>query len=328
MLSTNDEARYPHDRNRAASRDQLPGLGMKSYLVRAKAGKPIGPLPANLILRGVELRRVPFDAEVREEGTAEWVPLASVDEFYDAMGLDDEQTGQNERPAFDPVGEGEGDEATRILSSLWSDEPTGVAGQRQAAPPGLPPPPAPGVAPTTNTAPQEPRLPPLPHPPNGAPQPKGAPQPRPGPLPVPRPPAGPPLANRPVPLPSPLSAGPPAAPTPPASAPQQAPRLTPEASELMDADEDDDDVKIVRSISGAEAPRNSRPSFQVRPAAGDPNHPSSRPPPAYVPDRPDELTAPAQRLVRQQEIIRRALAYITTALVVALLVLVAVLLLR
>ncbi len=326
---------------------------MTSYEVRVKGRKKVvGPLPIDLIVRGLELKRVPFDAEVREAGTKDWVPLSSIDEFYEAMGLDDEQTQVHQRPRFDTSSEIAGDEATRVLSSLWTDRPPGAApglarSRHASLPAPLPPSPRPGLPP-----PQAPRppvaasvpppqqlldagtdeastalvdgfavagaraapsssarvLPPLPPPPV-----------------VPaRPPSA--LASR--------QSAPPGAPPaslPPALPPPQArpPRMTPsaEAGALMDADEDDEDVRVVRDISGARPLPTAKATFPVRPAAGEPARPSQAPP-AYRPDLPDELTAPARRLLVEQARTRQALAWTSAALGVALVVLVLVLLLR
>ncbi len=360
---------------------------MTSYEVRVRNRKPIGPLPADLIVRGLELRRVPFDAQVREEGTTEWVPLASVDEFYEAMGLDDAKTRLNQPPVFDTTDESAGDEATRVLSSLWSDDaPPGPVGphrgqRAQRNPPSmaLPPAPSPPGAPQRpGPQPNMRRLPAVPQPPSRpaakAPPPargperhlaeagtyeaptavvdrldvasaslasgpgraSGPPPPRPlppipslPPAPTFRPPPGTPPARR-VSQPSPGLAPVLGPPVPPAPVPARSPMLTPspEAAALMDADEDDDDVRVVRDISETNRPPDgAKQSYSVRPAAGAPASPSQCPP-AYRPDHADELTAPARRLVKEQERTRKALAWVSAALGLVLLVLTAVLLLR
>jgi hypothetical protein len=104
---------------------------------------------------------------------------------------------------------------------------------------------------------------------------------------------------------------------------------SPEASALMDADEDDDDVRVVRDFVGETrpTPNDAKPGYSVRPAAGEPARPSQRPP-VYRPDKPDELTAPARRLVKEQERTRKALIWVSAALGVVLVVLAAILLLR
>jgi hypothetical protein len=85
----------------------------------------------------------------------------------------------------------------------------------------------------------------------------------------------------------------------------------------------------VRDISGAQPlPDGSRPAFEISPEAGIPARPSQNPHAGYRPGRSDELTAPARRMVRQQERTRLALLYVSVALGLALIILTAVLLVR
>lgn len=131
-----------------------------------------------------------------------------------------------------------------------------------------------------------------------------------GPLPLPRrPPTPSPLQSPSVPLPIEPSPGP----------------LT--AASLMDADDDENDVRRVHVGL-------SEPPGSIRPAAGaPPERASGRPPPRrsarppvvnerprrnYAPERADELTAPARRLLRDRARMTIALVVLAVGLVVTL----------
>jgi len=51
----------------------------------AVAGKTVGPVPTDTVLRGIETGQIPADALVCEVGASEWSHLTMVDDFYMAV---------------------------------------------------------------------------------------------------------------------------------------------------------------------------------------------------------------------------------------------------
>src|SRR5512141_865665 len=74
--------------------DQL----MTDWKVRIPGRHAIGPVSTELLVRGIRAGRVPLDAEICEVGADAWQPLSSVDEFFEAMGLDDAETRLHQAP--------------------------------------------------------------------------------------------------------------------------------------------------------------------------------------------------------------------------------------
>ena len=73
---------------------------MTEWMLRRQGGRAVGPVPTRALIRGIQLGKVPRDTEAREVAGGTWMPLASYDEFYDAMGLDDDATRVVETPWF------------------------------------------------------------------------------------------------------------------------------------------------------------------------------------------------------------------------------------
>jgi hypothetical protein len=98
---------------------------MTDWKVRIPGRHAIGPVSTELLVRGIKAGRVPLDAEVCEvDGTA-WQPLGGVDEFFEAMGLDDAETRLVDAltlTAQDETGHDEDDAATRVVESLRADQ--------------------------------------------------------------------------------------------------------------------------------------------------------------------------------------------------------------
>jgi hypothetical protein len=100
---------------------------MTDWKVRIPGRHAIGPVSTELLVRGISAGRVPLDAEVSEVGRDAWQPLSGVDEFFEAMGLDDAETRLHEapmRPRAPPPeeDEDEDDAVTRVVESAREDE--------------------------------------------------------------------------------------------------------------------------------------------------------------------------------------------------------------
>jgi hypothetical protein len=65
---------------------------MTDWKVRIPGRQAVGPVSTELLIRDIRAGRIPPDIEVVEVGSDAWTPLASVDEFYDALGLGDLRT--------------------------------------------------------------------------------------------------------------------------------------------------------------------------------------------------------------------------------------------
>ncbi|MEB2323995.1 MAG: DUF4339 domain-containing protein, partial [Sorangiineae bacterium] len=140
---------------------------MTSWFVRQSGGQEIGPVAAELLVRGIAAGKVPADADVREAGTEDWLPLEAVEEFQDALPEDGVQTRVIESPWFmEQTGRSapaaatesyfeEDDAATRVAAAPSLD--THPSASRQ-------PPPAAGAS-------RRPPPPPPPRPPSHAPRP-------------------------------------------------------------------------------------------------------------------------------------------------------------
>ena len=256
---------------------------MASYRIRVGGRREIGPFPVELIARGIQLGRIPTEAEVREVGAGAWCPLAAIDEFYEAMGLGEART---EVMAGPPEFHVEDEESTRVLASLWTG-----ARQNEADPA------------TLRSLVVRSRQGSASH---------GERTPRPS-------------SNAADPLPAPQTTTERTA----TKTADPADVLTPvphDASMLMDADDDEEDIRVIRPA----CPVEQREIPRVIPAAGRPAERSAAPPRVQAPrlDRADELTAPARRLRRQQARTRTALAMVSLAFLVVLSLLVAVLINR
>jgi hypothetical protein len=100
---------------------------MSDWKVRIPGRHAIGPVSTELLVRGISAGRVPLDAEVSEVGEDAWQPLSSVDEFFEAMGLDDAETRLHEAPMrsgaqANDEDDGDDDAVTRVVESLRGDE--------------------------------------------------------------------------------------------------------------------------------------------------------------------------------------------------------------
>jgi hypothetical protein len=100
---------------------------MSDWKVRIPGRHAIGPVSTELLVRGIAAGRVPLDAEVSEVGRDAWQPLSSVDEFFEAMGLDDAETRLHEAPMRPRApapeeDEDEDDAVTRVVESAREDE--------------------------------------------------------------------------------------------------------------------------------------------------------------------------------------------------------------
>jgi hypothetical protein len=100
---------------------------MSDWKVRIPGRHAIGPVSTELLVRGISAGRVPLDAEVSEVGGDAWQPLSSVDEFFEAMGLDDAETRLHEAPMrsgarVNEEDEDDDDAVTRVVESLRGDE--------------------------------------------------------------------------------------------------------------------------------------------------------------------------------------------------------------
>lgn len=93
--------------------------GMNKWKIRVPGRQPIGPVSTELVVRGIELGRVPLTAEVCEVGTEAWSSLTQVDEFYEALGLDDAQTSLIRRDVPD-WSDSTDNEVTRAFHPLMS----------------------------------------------------------------------------------------------------------------------------------------------------------------------------------------------------------------
>jgi hypothetical protein len=109
---------------------------MTEWMLRRQGGRAVGPVPTRALVRGIKLGKVPPDTEAREVGGEAWLPLASYDDFYEALGLDDAETRVVETPWFmgDAARRSPGDdelsdadeedeEATRVMDALSESVP-------------------------------------------------------------------------------------------------------------------------------------------------------------------------------------------------------------
>lgn len=240
---------------------------MADWYVRHSGGGAIGPVAADLLVRGIAAGKVPIEAEVCEAGTDEWLPLEAIEEFQDALPEDGvqtrviespwfmEQTGRTQPGAATDAYAEDDDAATRVAPSPVD---TGPAAPRPAAgapsrPGGFPPlPPSRGLTPPVGRRP--------PAPPVSSPR----------------------GAARPV--SSPRAAAPPK----PVSSPRAAPK--PVATANAAYEEDDDAMTRV-----ARAPSEAAPLPAPRPAAGAPPQAFAPPPAAARPaaGAPPQAFAPA-----------------------------------
>ena len=117
---------------------------MTDWKVRIPGRHAIGPVSTELLVRGIRGGRVPLDAEICELGGGAWQPLSSVDEFFEAMGLDDAETRLHEAPmrphARADEEDDEDDAVTRVVESpgqeqLDEDDEEDLATRLIAAPP-------------------------------------------------------------------------------------------------------------------------------------------------------------------------------------------------
>jgi len=172
---------------------------MTEWMLRRQGGRAVGPVPTRALVRGIRQGKVPRDTQAREVAGGTWMPLASYDEFYDALGLDEDATRVVQTPWFvgqaadaselSDADEDEDEEATRVMEALSDSvlppDETPDAGAPAPLPPaaGRPagrPPPAPELAPG-RAYPHHDRLTPdvAPPPPPPPPAPAAAPAPRP-----------------------------------------------------------------------------------------------------------------------------------------------------
>ena len=157
---------------------------MVDWYVRHQGEDAIGPVDAELLVRGIAAGKVPVDAEVCEAGTDEWLPLEAIEDFQDALPDDGVQTRVIESPWFMnqtnrstpgatlPGAYSEDDDAaTRVASTPFGDSQPGVAlpsaprpaagaaARPRPARPSRPPPPAPVARARRHLRPTAPRAP-------------------------------------------------------------------------------------------------------------------------------------------------------------------------
>jgi hypothetical protein len=309
---------------------------MTEWMLRRKDGHAVGPVPTRALVRGIKTGKVPPDTEAREVGGDAWLPLASYDDFYEALGLDDAETRLVETPWFMREAPGsaagaqdladadeEDEEATRVMEALSESVPGRGSfhdGQLPVAPAPLP---------AAGQAARRPAPPPEPEPVD---------------------PLGSTVA---VPGPDESAAGPvetldsddlePAdADDESVTSLMEAPSERSPSAELMDVDEES--ASAVRSsVPRGPLPAAGRPALSTRPpppppattAPARPGTTSPRPAAStkgqsqrrFAPDQADERTAPAVRYARKintQQTLLTALIVVT----VFLAVLVVLLLLR
>lgn len=110
---------------------------MADWWVRHGSQKPIGPVSAELLVRGIGAGKVPVEAEVCRVGDREWLPLEAIEEFQDALPDDGARTHVIESPWFleqSQAGQSGAHSAPRPLP------PSPPVSRPRGAPPPLPPP--------------------------------------------------------------------------------------------------------------------------------------------------------------------------------------------
>ncbi len=317
---------------------------MTEWMLRRQGGRAVGPVPTRALVRGIKLGKVPRDTEAREVAGGAWLPLASYDEFYEALGLDEDATRVVQTPWFagqdadvDDLSDADEDAvATRVWAALSHSVLPPGAHPYAGAPAPLPPAagrPA-GPPPTGSDYGDYDRLTPDVAPP-------------PAPLPPPAPPAPP--ARKPVdPFAATLAAQAKlgdAADDDAVTALMEAPSEQQPA--LFDADSDESSSSVSSKPSLAPLPAAGKPARQEAAMRGGalagsrpsrPRRPSSPTLPGrrgYVrgPQLPvesaDEHTVPAMRYVQQINTRRTSLLIaVSVAFVVSLAAIVVLLLLR
>lgn len=73
---------------------------MAEWWVRQGSQEPLGPMPAELLIRGIRAGKVPIESEVCPVGGREWLPLEAIEEFQDAFPADSVRTHVIESPWF------------------------------------------------------------------------------------------------------------------------------------------------------------------------------------------------------------------------------------
>ena len=101
---------------------------MTEWMLRRQGGRAVGPVPTRALVRGIKQGKVPRDTEAREVAGGTWMPLSMYDEFYDALGLDEDATRVVQTPWFvgqtadaselSDADEDEDEEATRVMEAL------------------------------------------------------------------------------------------------------------------------------------------------------------------------------------------------------------------